>query len=60
MTPDDLRSWRLRIGLREVQAAVAIGVPSQTYRNWEDGRARVPGAVETLARYIERYGPLPD
>lgn len=58
MTADELRAWRERLGYREVQAAAVMGVPAQSYRNWEDGRTAVPRAVATLTRYIERYGPL--
>lgn len=56
MTGSDLYDWRKRLGLREVQAAAAMGVPAQSYRNWEDGRTGVPKAVETLTIYIEKYG----
>jgi DNA-binding transcriptional regulator YiaG len=58
MTAEDLRAWRLRLGLSEVQAARAMNKPVQTYRNWEDERRRVDPMAEPLTRYIERFGPL--
>lgn len=58
MTADELKAWRVRLGLREVQAAKALGVPVQSYRNWEDGRRGVPALAVMLARYIERFGVI--
>jgi DNA-binding transcriptional regulator YiaG len=58
VTASDLKAWRERLGLKEVQAAAAMDVPAQSYRNWEDGRTAVPRAVATLARYIERFGVM--
>lgn len=58
MTASDLKAWRRRLELKEVGAAAAMGVPAQSYRNWEDGRTAVPRAVTTLCRYIERFGVL--
>ena len=61
MTAGDLKAWRTRLGLKEVDAARALDVPAQTYRNWEDGRTKtVPRPVILLTRYVERYGPLPE
>lgn len=61
MTGADLKIWRERLGLKEVDAARALDVPAQTYRNWEDGRTkRVPRPVIRLTRYFEKFGALPD
>jgi len=58
MTADELKAWRERLGFSEVQAARALNKPTQTYRNWEDGRRRVDPMAERLTIYVERYGPL--
>lgn len=58
MTPAELIAWRERLGLSELAAAKALGTPAGTYRNWEDGRRRIPGAIAVLCRYIERFGRL--
>jgi DNA-binding transcriptional regulator YiaG len=60
MTARALLMWRNRLGLSQTQAAAALNVPLGTYRNWEQDVRRVPGAVEMLCKYIERYGALTD
>lgn len=43
MTPDDLKTTRLRLGFRSRQAlAEEIGVPKQTVDSWESGRRSIP------------------
>ena len=59
MTASELKAWRVRLGLREVEAARTLGVPAQSYRNWEDGRRAVPPLAVTLIRYIDRFGIMP-
>jgi len=59
MNAGELKAWRMRLGLSEVQAARALNKPAQTYRNWEDGRRRVDPMAERLTRYIELFGMLP-
>jgi DNA-binding transcriptional regulator YiaG len=60
MTGAELAQWRRALGWTEVEAAAALGAPTQTYRNWEDGRTkRVPGPVAMLTRYISAFGRLP-
>jgi len=55
MTPDDLRSRRLRIGWSREQLAHAVGVSAAALRAWEDGTAAVtcPRALEQLLRQRE-------
>ena len=61
MDGGDLKAWRQRLGLREVDAARALDVPAQTYRNWEDGRTKtVPRPVIRLTLYVEKFGVLVD
>ena len=61
MTSTELKLWRSRLGLKEVEAARALDVPAQTYRNWEDGRTKsVPRPVRRLTRYVEKFGVLAD
>ena len=37
MTGADLRAWRERHGMTQVQLAAAIGVPQATVSRWESG-----------------------
>lgn len=46
MTPDDLKTARLRLGFRSRRAlAEEIGVPKQTVDSWESGRRPIPAWV---------------
>jgi len=53
-----LRTWRVRAGLKQDQAARAFGVSLQAYRNWEQGRhgprARAAEDVDAVLRGSER------
>lgn len=42
-SPNPLRAWRA--SRTQPEAAALLGVPLQTYRNWEQGRRRVPSLV---------------
>lgn len=64
MTSEELINWQTRVvgtGYgAQPRAAKLLNAPLQTYRNWLYGRIEVPGPVEKLAEYVERYGPLED
>jgi DNA-binding XRE family transcriptional regulator len=40
MTSKQLKVWRERMHLKQVEAAKALGVAYSTYRQWEDGRIK--------------------
>jgi len=50
MTPNDLRTRRLRIGWSREQLAHSVGVSVTALRAWEDGTAPIncPRAVEQV------------
>jgi hypothetical protein len=59
-TGQDLRNWRDRIGLRtQAEAAALMGLTTQGYMKLETGAYTVRLSYVYLARYIERWGPLP-
>ncbi len=62
MKPIDLKAWQERVVGNgygsQVKAASLLNAPPQTYRNWIGGRFEIPGPVERLAQYVERYGPM--
>jgi DNA-binding XRE family transcriptional regulator len=59
MTPaETLRAWQRRLGYSQIEAAAALHVPAQTYRNWIRERREVPAPILELARYREKFGPL--
>lgn len=62
MTAAGLQAWQERnFGSSygaQVQAAAALGVPRQTYRNWLTGRRSVPDTAARLCQYVERHGSL--
>lgn len=62
MTPAELLAWQDRLfggGYgSQTDAAAALGVPPQTYRNWITGRSAVPASAARLCRYIERFGVI--
>lgn len=60
MTARALLMWRNRLGMSQSHAAAALNSPVGTYRNWEQDIRRIPGAVEMLCRYVERYGEWKD
>jgi DNA-binding transcriptional regulator YiaG len=52
MTGPQLRALRTARGWEQVQAAEVLCVPVATYRNWEQGRRRIPGPAAKLARLL--------
>lgn len=58
-TTGDLRNWRERTGLTQVEAARHLGVSSNGYSKLELGLRKLRLGHVRLCRYIEAYGPLP-
>ena len=54
MTPLALKRWRKSLRLSQPRAAKALNTPVGTYRNWEQGRRVVPGAVALLTKYVKQ------
>lgn len=55
MTPDEFRNARKALGLSQPGAATALGVHHATVARWEQGRTRIPYAIElALATLQER------
>jgi len=53
-----LRAWRHRWRLTQVQAAAALGVTLATLRNWEQARSKPEGlAVEALREKLNQPPP---
>lgn len=53
MTPNRIRSWRLRLGLTQADAAALIGVSPAGWRKWEAADRGIPPPVERLLRLVE-------
>lgn len=53
MTASDLLAWRKRLGLTQDEASAMLNTPLPTYRNWEQGKRRVPGVVMVATRLIK-------
>ncbi len=57
MTPRQLTNARKKLGLRPTEMARAMGVPYDTYKDWQSGRRSMPSVaircVELLLRHPE-------
>lgn len=65
MSPQELRSWRARMGMTQAALAAALGLGLRTVTGWERGEAAVPRlaqlAIEAIeARLSERSQRLGD
>ena len=60
MTPDQLKSWRLRLGLTQEQAAEALGVTRSGVQHWEYGRREIPRYIELACKAVEADSPPAD
>ena len=60
MTPDNLKSWRARLGLGDTGMAAYLGVPLGTLRKWENG-TRTPDTAPlrlfAVLQLIEAQAP---
>lgn len=52
MTPTDLRTWRLRAGLTQLELAAALGIASLTLSRWERGAQTIPPYLELALKGI--------
>ena len=53
MTPSDFRSWRLRLGLTQAQAAEALDMSRAQIANYEAGEYPSPRTVELACEALE-------
>lgn len=52
-----MKSWRRRTGLTQAEAALRLGLPLGTWRNWEQGRTRPSRMAEQgLTLLMEEKG----
>ncbi|KDR25950.1 helix-turn-helix domain-containing protein [Caballeronia zhejiangensis] len=56
MTADQLKAWREKHRLTQVQAADALGVALITIKNWEAGRNAVSGPAAYLCAVADKIG----
>ena len=52
MTPEQLKKARFSLGYGVPDLAVALETPLTTVRDWEAGRARIPGAVHVAVSLL--------
>ena len=52
-TPQALGPTRVQLGLSQRQAAAILGVPLQTYCEWDHGRGRIPTDAAARLRATE-------
>ena len=52
MTPSDLTSWRLALGLTVKAAGEALGLSLSTVQRYEAGSLPIPLAVHLACRYL--------
>jgi DNA-binding transcriptional regulator YiaG len=56
MTPEELRSIREELGLKQYEAPKLFGVALNTYKRWERGERSIPGPVVILAKkYLDEH-----
>jgi repressor LexA len=59
MSPSELRSFRIRLGLTQSELAVRLGVARMTITRYERGTRRIPGPVDVAIRqFIPSRIPL--
>ena len=57
ITPENLLSWRKRLGVTQSQAALMLGVTALTYGRWERGECLPRGQrLRRLVKLIRREG----
>ena len=61
MTTDELKAWRESRDLTQVQMARYIGVPTNSYINWETGVRTIPSVAQSYfstLRMVEVMCPV--
>ena len=53
MTAQQLRAWRARLGLTQVEAAARLGISERQYIRIERGDGGITDTVALLARAVE-------
>lgn len=60
MTKEQLKEWRVTLGLSQKQMATYVGIPWQTWRNWEQGTRSLNAtavSLVSLMRVVETMEP---
>jgi DNA-binding transcriptional regulator YiaG len=52
-TRQELKAYRLKLGLTIPQMAKALNTPAGTYAKWENGQRRVPGIIVPAQKGME-------
>lgn len=55
MTAEEVRDARAKLGLTQIEMARELGVALRTYRRWEKGLIRQPGAL-AIRQLVEERG----
>ena len=58
MTPDELQSWRARMGYTHIEAAKALGMSLDSFRTRVYGRTKVSRTVAKLCDALEMINTL--
>lgn len=53
MTGEDLRAWRVRLGLTQEDLATALRTTATTVARWERGESGIPGHLELALEGLE-------
>ncbi len=59
MTPAELKAWRDRCNLSDKEAAAALALSLQGFRNQMYGCVRVSKRTERMTELVERSQPTP-
>ena len=60
MKKSEFKSWRKRLGLSQVKAAVVLLTSISMVKKIEAGFREASRRIEALMWYNEKYGPPPD
>lgn len=52
MEPFELKEVRKKLGLTQLQLAVLLKTPLNTYSSWERGIRRIPGILEVALKVV--------
>ena len=58
MTPEQLRAARESLGLSPTEMAAAMGVPYDTFKNYQSGRRDVPPVVAKVVELLQLVADL--
>src|SRR5689334_13658703 len=58
ISPETMRTWRLRRDLTQREAADLFGVSRQAWQHWEIGDRDIPPIAETIMWLWDKYPPV--